>query len=108
MRQQKPSAAAMRSVPSNGQIVFVHGGVAQYRDGVFYTGMDDPRWARPIQWAIEWWLPVDKNPRDEFAPVVEALRAIDRSMSDGLGDVPEWLTERMDVARSALASLESK
>jgi len=45
--------------PREGQIVFVGGGVAQYRDGVFYTGMEDPRYERPIQWNVTWWLPTD-------------------------------------------------
>jgi hypothetical protein len=47
--------------PREGQYVFVEGGIAQYRNGVFYTGMEDPRWTRPIQWAVEWWLPTTAN-----------------------------------------------
>jgi len=49
-------------VPDEGQIVFVHGGVAMYRDGVFYTGMEDPRWTRPIKWEVTWWSPIDRPP----------------------------------------------
>jgi hypothetical protein len=45
-------------LPRNKQIVFVDGGVAQFRDGVFYTGMEDPRYTRPIQWEVKWWLPI--------------------------------------------------
>ncbi len=57
--------------PDEGQIVFVHGGVAQYRDGVFYTGMEDPRWMRPIVWDVKWWLPIT----DWAVRTIEELRA---------------------------------
>ncbi len=49
-------------IPDEGQIVFVCGGVAQYREGIFYTGMEDPRWKRPIQWEVKWWYPVSEDP----------------------------------------------
>ena len=46
--------------PVEGQIVLVHGGVAVYRDGVFYTGMEVPQYQRPIQWTVTHWaaLPI--------------------------------------------------
>ena len=50
-------------LPREGQIVFVHGGVAEYRNGTFYTGMEDPRFERPIQWRVTWWCPIDSDPR---------------------------------------------
>ncbi len=105
-KEKKPSAAAMRAAPENGRIVFVHGGVAQYRDGVFYTGMEDPRWARPIQWVVEWWLPIEKDPRAEFASVVEALR----KLSEWPDSYPANANiQRMrEYAASRLSALEGK
>ena len=47
-----------RRAPEEGEIVFVRGGVAQYRGDVFYTGMEDPRYTRPIQWEVDWWMPI--------------------------------------------------
>ncbi len=47
------------SQPFEGQIVFVDGGVAQYRDGAFYTGMEDPRYARKIMWPVTHWMPMN-------------------------------------------------
>jgi hypothetical protein len=44
--------------PKEGQIVFVNGGVAQYRGGRFYSGMDEPRYFRQIEWPVDWWLPI--------------------------------------------------
>ena len=43
--------------PDEGQIVGVDGGIAQYRNGVFYTGMEEPKFTRPIQWEVKWWKP---------------------------------------------------
>jgi hypothetical protein len=54
-----PNCGKVRSVtPAEGQIVFVEGGIVQFRKGVFYTGMELPKYARPIQWDVEWWLPM--------------------------------------------------
>jgi len=44
--------------PAENQIVVVAGGIAQYRGGVFYTGMEDPRFTRPIQWKVTQWMPL--------------------------------------------------
>lgn len=40
--------------------VLVHGGVAAYRDGVWFTGMETPMYSRPIMWNVTHWaeLPV--------------------------------------------------
>lgn len=42
--------------PLQDEIVIVHGGIAQYRNGVFYTGMETPQFRRPIQWAVTHWM----------------------------------------------------
>lgn len=55
--------------PKEGQVVFVHGGVAQYRNGTYYSGMEDPRYQRAIQWDVTWWLPLDWNPLDECSRI---------------------------------------
>lgn len=71
-------------IPDENQIVFVHGGVAQYRDGKFYTGMDDPRYARPIQWDVRWWYPIDADPYPPEARAKlkrEAISAIAQKMA---------------------------
>lgn len=49
------------ALPKEGQIVFVEGGVAQFRSGVFYSGMEEPKYHRPIQWSVEWWLSMNCN-----------------------------------------------
>lgn len=55
-RQDGWYSIADGDLPSHGEIVGVHGGVAQYRNGNFYTGMEDPRWERSIQWAVTHWV----------------------------------------------------
>ena len=51
--------------PRENQVVIVHGGVAQYRQGLFYTGMEDPRYARPILWPVTCWQPLPEPPPTE-------------------------------------------
>ena len=53
---------ATDDLPKQDQIVIVHGGIAQYRSGVFYTGMEDPRYQRPIQWLVTHWMPLPTPP----------------------------------------------
>lgn len=48
----------MDTLPEEGQIVFVEGGTAQFRQGSFYTGMEEPLYTRRIQWDVKWWLPM--------------------------------------------------
>ena len=50
--------AVLSARPAEDQIVFVDGGIAQYRSGVFYTGMEEPRYARPIKWTVTHWMPI--------------------------------------------------
>ncbi len=54
--------AAECAVPQEGQIVFVQGGIAQFRGGTFYTGMEEPRYQRPITWRVDWWHSAYINP----------------------------------------------
>ncbi len=53
--------------PLNGQIVIVRGGVAQYRNRIFYTGMECPQFARPIQWTVTHWMPLPQPPAESPA-----------------------------------------
>lgn len=48
--------------PHENEIVLVHGGIAQYRDGKFYTGMETPQFTRPIVWEVKHWLPFPLPP----------------------------------------------
>jgi hypothetical protein len=109
---------SMSENPQEGQIVFVHGGVAQYRDGVFYTGMEDPRWERPIQWDVTWWLPTDCGKEYDaqcatIARMREALEEAEAKVSVGMqhnlvhdvrtalaASSDEWLREH-DAAKFA-------
>ena len=50
-------------IPREGQVVIVHGGVAQYRKGSFYTGMEYPQYERKIQWEVTHWMPLPVPPR---------------------------------------------
>lgn len=72
MTNQDWDREAAKVRPDEGQIVFVAGGVAQFREGVFYTGMEDPRWMRPIQWEVEWWLPITWDLRNYEEKLAEA------------------------------------
>jgi hypothetical protein len=70
LRRVKELTAAPQptpTAPQEGQIVIVACGVAQYRGGVFYTGMEAPQWERPIKWDVTWWrpLPVTEPPQWE-------------------------------------------
>ncbi len=44
-----------KQAPVDGQIVVVHGGVAQFRNHEFYTGMEAPQYLRPIKWVVTHW-----------------------------------------------------
>jgi len=48
--------------PLEGQIVIVHGGIAQYSNGVFYTGMECPQFTRRIKWEVTHWMPLPQPP----------------------------------------------
>jgi hypothetical protein len=48
--------------PAEGQIVVVHGGIALYQGGVFYTGVEVPQFRRAIQWRVTHWMPLPKPP----------------------------------------------
>lgn len=47
-----------QQLPGEYQIVIVHGGIAQYRLGHFWTGMEDPRFGRRIEWDVTHWMPI--------------------------------------------------
>lgn len=50
--------------PKQYDIVLVLGGIAQYRDGVFYTGMTPgPHFTRPIIWDVTHWAYLPTPPR---------------------------------------------
>ena len=47
--------------PDEGQIVIVPGGTAQFREGLFYTGMEYPQYSRVIMWLVPWWIPIEAD-----------------------------------------------
>ncbi len=51
--------------PEDWQIVLVHGGIAQYRSGIFYTGMECPQYQRPIMWPVTHWALFPVPPKEE-------------------------------------------
>lgn len=72
-----------RAIPNEGQVVFVAGGVAQYRGGAFYSGMESPRWERRIQWPVEWWYPISADPAIAIrAPLVEEIERLKADLAD--------------------------
>ena len=44
-------------MPNDGEPVLVSGGTAVWRDGVWYTGMEEPLFQRPIEWKVTHWMP---------------------------------------------------
>lgn len=52
--------------PIEGQIVQVAGGIAQYRNETFYTGMSTPIFTRPIIWTVLWWKPYEMRAKDNI------------------------------------------
>lgn len=42
-------------LPLYGELVFVDGGIGQYREGVWYSGTDTPPLERPITWEVKHW-----------------------------------------------------
>jgi hypothetical protein len=77
----------MAKSPKEGEIVFVEGGVAQYRGGTFYSGMDDPRYTRPIQWPVKWWKPITAVPLN--AKVRRSVIVADTPVEDRLAAMRE-------------------
>lgn len=49
-------------LPEQGKKVLVSGGVACMREGVWYTGMEEPLFQRPIQWKVTHWMPLPNPP----------------------------------------------
>lgn len=45
--------------PYNNQVVAVHGGIAMYTDGLFYSGNADPVFRRVIQWEVTHWARIE-------------------------------------------------
>lgn len=49
---------AINNPPPNGVIVIVEGGLAKrVTGGEWLTGMSEPLFTRPIEWAVERWMP---------------------------------------------------
>lgn len=49
-----PIETAPKGIP-----VIVAGGIAmQKTGGEWFTGMEDPRYERPLQWPPKWWMPI--------------------------------------------------
>ncbi len=45
-------------MPADRLPVLVDGGIAMWRDGVWYTGMEEPWFQRPIEWTVRRWAPI--------------------------------------------------
>ncbi len=45
-------------MPAEKLPVLVDGGIAMWRDGVWYTGMEEPWFQRPIEWTVRRWAPI--------------------------------------------------
>jgi hypothetical protein len=52
--------------PLDGDIVIVSGGTAQYRDGEWFTGMEQPQFQRPIEWKVTHYMPIPIFGRNDF------------------------------------------
>lgn len=97
-------------VPVEGQFVIVEGGIAQYRDGVFYTGMEEPRYTRPIQWAVAWWLPLAGSvgdPRDALIKTLlyelrDLLAMVEGECPSLLEDHHQWVTVTEAIKKGEL------
>lgn len=70
LREAEWIVTALRA-PRDQQFVIVHGGIAQYRGGRFYTGMDEPAFMRPIHWEVTHWKPVYNSPPPALTPKEE-------------------------------------
>ena len=42
--------------------VIVPGGIAQYKGGNWYTGMEEPLFLRQIVWEVPYWMPLPNAP----------------------------------------------
>jgi len=52
------------TLPPVGVCVIVAGGVAKIKeDGIWYTGMEEPVFERPLEWSPKWWakIPLDNE-----------------------------------------------
>ena len=52
-----------QQLPATPHVVFVHGGVACYRDGSWWTGMEYPQFTRKIQWHVTHWAELPVPPK---------------------------------------------
>ena len=44
--------------PTENVIVLVSGGTAKYRNGQWYSGMEEPLFCRQIEWEVKCWMPI--------------------------------------------------
>ena len=49
--------------------VFVAGGIAQKRNGVWFTGMEEPMFQRAIEWPVTVWMPLPAPPKQDAGEV---------------------------------------
>ena len=55
---------ALNKLPPVDECVIVAGGVAKIKeDGIWYTGMEEPVFERPLEWSPKWWakIPLDNE-----------------------------------------------
>jgi len=57
---------AIKNPPANGVPVIVKGGLAMRKTGgVWYTGMEEPLYQRPIEWQVTHWQPLPPTKESE-------------------------------------------
>ena len=52
-------------LPDSEMPVIVPGGLAVYRNGTWFTGMEEPLYKRPMQWDVTHWIPLPDKPQTE-------------------------------------------
>ena len=52
-------------LPKDGQILIVSGGIAQYRGGFWWTGMEEPLFMRMIVWKVTHYMPLPILPETD-------------------------------------------
>lgn len=96
---------ASAQLPADDVTVLVAGGVAQYRSGVWYTGMEEPLFRRPIEWPVTYWMPL---PTPETTSVA-ALPRNDGAPDGGLDTydyvrLVEWMKDPPEPANTAFTA----
>lgn len=101
-------------LPDYGDVVIVSGGTAQFRDGKWYTGMEEPLFSRPIQWQVTLWKHLEIVEESQQAAEQDEQDFFDRHLESAeafIASLPEWKQEALkqclisSSARAAVAVL---